>query len=173
MSDSSPMRESSSRKRGTPRSGRLADTPVLRRRPSLSISAVSAIRSPSRPLDGPAHIPPPLRTDTRRSVQFGRAISFDQFHNLPPYLFGILRERNVHRGRVALHARPMALEREGNTLRDAQRAEDSPSRKQADLAWRKAQFRRFLNGAVMKDKPVNHDAILANTGNCRMYSSYR
>jgi hypothetical protein len=33
------------------------------------------------------------------------------------------------------------------------------------LAGRKTQIRRFPNGVVMKDEPVNHDAILANARN--------
>ena len=100
-------------------------------------SAVSAIRSLSRPLDGPAHMPPPLRTTTRRNVQLGARLASTNSTSFRRTVFGILRQWNVHRGRVALHTRPMALEGEKNAFSDAQRAEDAPPRKQAHLAGRR------------------------------------
>src|ERR1017187_3938389 len=45
--------------------------PSLTPSPQCLESAVSAMRSLGRPLDGPAHMPPPLRTITMRSVQLG------------------------------------------------------------------------------------------------------
>ena len=78
---------------------------------------------------------------TQRGVE--RAVGLDQFQQLARTCFGILRQRDVQRGGIALDAGPMALEGEQDAIGHAQRAEHSPARKQAHLAGREAQFGRF------------------------------
>ena len=61
--------------------------------PQCLESAVSPIRSLARPLDGPAHMPPPLRTIAMRSVQLGAWLASTSSSILRRTASGILRQR--------------------------------------------------------------------------------